>query len=42
MLAHIQLRNQFADFSIVYIEYFYILMYITAGRRNGEYLPVFN
>jgi hypothetical protein len=27
MLAHIQLRDQFADFSIVYIEYFYILMY---------------
>lgn len=27
MLAHIQLRDKFADFSIVYIEYFYILMY---------------
>lgn len=27
MLAHIQLREQFAGTSIVYIEYFYILMY---------------
>jgi len=27
MLAHIQLREQFAGSSIVYIEYFYILMY---------------
>ena len=27
MLAHIQLREQFAESSIVYIEYFYILMY---------------
>jgi hypothetical protein len=27
MLAHIQLREQFADAGIVYIEYFYILMY---------------
>ncbi|MEN8178867.1 MAG: hypothetical protein ABFS39_09615 [Pseudomonadota bacterium] len=27
MLAHIQLREQFAGASIVYIEYFYILMY---------------
>ena len=27
MLAHIQLREQFAGFGIVYIEYFYILMY---------------
>ena len=27
MLAHIQLREQFASSSIVYIEYFYILMY---------------
>jgi hypothetical protein len=28
MLAHIQLREQFAGSGIVYIEYFYILMYI--------------
>ena len=28
MLAHIQLREQFAGSSIVYIEYFYILMYL--------------
>lgn len=28
MLAHIQLREQFAGASIVYIEYFYILMYM--------------
>ncbi len=28
MLAHIQLREQFAGSSIVYIEYFYILMYV--------------
>jgi hypothetical protein len=27
MLAHIQLREQFAGASIVYLEYFYILMY---------------
>ena len=27
MLAHIQLREQFAGASIVYIEYFYVLMY---------------
>lgn len=27
MIAHIQLREQFADSSIVYIEYFFILMY---------------
>jgi hypothetical protein len=27
LLAHIQLREQFAGMSIVYIEYFYILMY---------------
>ncbi|VAW61270.1 hypothetical protein MNBD_GAMMA10-1556 [hydrothermal vent metagenome] len=27
MLAHIQLRQQFAGSGIVYIEYFYILMY---------------
>ena len=27
MLAHIQLRRQFAGANIVYIEYFYILMY---------------
>jgi len=27
MLAHIQLREQFAGTSIVYIEYFYVLMY---------------
>ena len=27
LLAHIQLREQFAGTSIVYIEYFYILMY---------------
>ena len=27
MLAHIQLRQQFAGTSIVYLEYFYILMY---------------
>ena len=29
MLAHIQLREQFAASKIVYIEYFYILMYAT-------------
>ncbi len=28
MLAHIQLREQFSGSSIVYIEYFYILMYV--------------
>ena len=28
MLAHIQLREQFAGSGIVYIEYFYILMYV--------------
>jgi len=28
LLAHIQLRQQFAGSSIVYIEYFYILMYL--------------
>jgi hypothetical protein len=28
MLAHIQLRGQFAGNGIVYIEYFYILMYV--------------
>ena len=28
MLAHIQLREQFSGSSIVYIEYFYILMYL--------------
>ncbi len=28
MLAHIQLREKFADAGTVYIEYFYILMYV--------------
>lgn len=36
MLAHIQLRKQFAGTSIVYIEYFYILMYalLVAATAN--------
>lgn len=36
MLAHIQLREQFAGASIVYIEYFYILMYalLVAATAN--------
>ena len=36
MLAHIQLREQFAGSSIVYIEYFYILMYflLVAATAN--------
>ena len=36
MLAHIQLREQFAGTSIVYIEYFYILMYglLVAATAN--------
>lgn len=36
MLAHIQLRQQFAGTSIVYIEYFYILMYamLVAATAN--------
>ncbi len=29
LLAHIQLREQFAGSSVVYLEYFYIVMYVT-------------
>ncbi len=39
MLAHIQLREQFAGTSIVYIEYFYILMYaLLVGATANTYL----
>ncbi|WP_020589078.1 hypothetical protein [Desulfobacter curvatus] len=39
LLAHIQLREQFACASIVYIEYFYILMYaLLAAATANTYL----
>jgi hypothetical protein len=39
LLAHIQLREQFAGASIVYIEYFYILMYaLLAAATTNTYL----
>ena len=39
MLAHIQLREQFGGTSVVYIEYFYILMYaVLAGATANTFL----
>lgn len=36
LLAHIQLREQFAGSEVVYIEYFYILMYLVLVLANGN------
>lgn len=39
MIAHIQLREQFAGSSVVYLEYFYILMYLLlVGGTINTYL----
>jgi hypothetical protein len=42
LLAHIQLREQFSGSSIVYLEYFYIVTYITilAVALNTYMLPI--